>query len=448
MCGLELELNNIPFFSIRDTLKHAIMNYKNGLKIIREGLIKSVIGKAEILAKIRTKNGRALSTEQVIYYVYREIVSTSYLTAERFLTDVTMLAKAKIPPELYYWLFEIPKHFNVKKIIVFQEGARFATETFNQKIIYPLRSLIDLASTPEVPGSLIHTEKIDLLKTNPIKDGYVISCVRGEAQNPVLWPILCHEMFEIIDKEQNLFKNFQQFVSAKGTALPILDSNQETNRHWILEIFMDFLAINSFGPMYAKSLLEYFKRSPYYQTFEHPEMSFRLFSTYQFLKTPYKNASDIFGRCQAKAQREVEKEIKAYEEEGELDSVKERELASLYSLMSQFLGTIKMPLFLDRLMEYNRQSGNPEVTLSEMLKDERQIIPFQDPLLDYDDIKNNILYHHISLAIDPNIMLNVILAEYDLYQEKEHLSVIVDSIRKWKIKQVWNHFADALMKHS
>jgi len=451
ICELERtrELDQIPFSKVRNILNSSINNYKNGMSILREGLEERLIKKAELYAKSKTKDGRFLSAEQVIYTFYRELVSTSYGIGERLSTDIAMLVKGGIPPEIYHWLLEIPEHFKIDKPIVLHAGQRFISETFDQKIIKPLKPMIDLAKRPEVRGSLAQLKPIDLTKSHPIEDGYVVSCVRGEAQNPVLWPILCHEMFEIVDKEQHILRNLEQFASNNGAGLPILDSDAEINMHWTLEILMDFLSINSFGPMYAKSLLEYFKRSPYYQTIMHPEMSSRLFCAYLHLRRPSIGGADIFGKCQYKARQEVEPEIKRYRAEKELDTEKEAKLSSLYSLMIQFLKTIELPSFLDRLRTCSERTGDPKTTLKELLKDEtRKFIPFQDPVFKFNDIRNNILYHHISLAIDPNIMLNVVLANYDQYRQQEHLPVIVDSIKKWKVKQVWNYSVDLLVKKS
>jgi len=444
------ELGQIPFSKVKNNLKTSFRNYKNGLEIIKEGLTRSVVKKAELYAQTKTKDGKVLSAEQILYTIYQELVSNCYRTAERFNTEATMLGRAGIPPELYHWLLEIPEHFEIKKTITIQEGQRFITETFDQKIVRPLKPIIELAKSPEVKGSLAQLEPLDLIQSNPIEDGYVISCVRGEAQNPILWPILCHEMFELVDKEKNLVKRLEEFASTADTILPTLDANSKINRHWILEILMDFLAINSFGPMYAKSLLEYFKRSPYYQTFEYPEMASRLFSVYQCLRTPIRGKTDIFGKCQLKAKQEVEREIKRYREGGELHPEKEKKLLHLYSLMAQFYETIKIPSFLDKLAKHSEQSSNPAVSLKDILEvnEKRRFILFQGPLLIFDDIRNNILYHHISLAIDPNILLNVVLANYDLYQKDEHLKVIVDSIKKWKVKQVWNYSVNLLEKKS
>lgn len=443
------ELNQIPFSKVKNHLISSIGNYRNGLKIIRKGLTEVIIKKAELVSQSQTKHKRFLSVEEIAYKFYRELLSASYVTAERFNTDVTMLVKTGIPPELYHWLLEIPESFGIKTTVALQEGQRFITETFRQKIIKPLKSMIELAKRPEIEGTLAQFKPIDLTKSNPIGNGYVISCVRGEAQNPVLWPILLHEVFELVDNEQNLLKKFREFASMKGKSLPALAADSKANQHWILEILMDFFAINSFGPMYAKSLLEYSKRSPYIQTFEHPEMSSRLFCAYQYVKGPIKGKTDIFGKCQVKARQEVEKEIKRFRVEGEFNSEKEQKLLYLYSLMAQFFETIKVPSFFDRLEKYSEQAGNPKVSLEEALKDEkRRFIPFSDPLLNFNDIRNNIFYHHISLAIDPNIVLNVVLANYDLYRKDKHFRVIVDSIRKWKIKQVWNYSANLLEKNS
>lgn len=441
----ERELEKIPFSSIRLNLQKAIASHRNGLKIIRNGLTESLMKKAEIIASLPSKSGKSYSVEQVMYTFFPEIISASYITAERLNTDITMLAKTGIVPELYYWLLEIPENFSFKKSAVLREGERFLTETFNQRIIAPLQTLIDLAKKPDVDGSLAQVGPIDLTKTNPVEEGYIVSCVRGEAQSPIMWPILCHEMFELVDMEQGILKNFKEFVSTQSKELPVFDPDSQTNERWILEILMDFLAMTSFGPMYARSLLEYCKRSPYYPTPQYPEMCSRLYCAYLYLLESFRTDSDIFHRCQKKAREDVEQEIQRYETNEDLDTEKKTKLGFLCSLMEQFCRSIKILTFLDRLEKHVGESENSKTTLKEILKNEDLFLPFKDPVMTFGDINNNVLLHHISLAIDPNILLNVVIANYDSYQKEAHLKIIIDSIKKWKVKQAWNSSVDNLL---
>jgi len=447
---LASEVDKIPYFKVRRFLEKSIENYEKGLKIMKEGLIECVLKKAELHAKSQTKHGEVVSPEEVIYTVYNKLISSNYSIAERFNTDVKMLVQSSLPSELYHWLLEIPEYFRIDKLIVFQDSQRFISETFDDRILRPLKSLIELAKKPEVKGSLEQLKPIDITKLNPIEDGYIVCCIRGEAQNPILWPVLCHEMFEIVDKEQKLFKHFERFVSSKGNILPSLDDDMKTNLYWISEILMDFLAINSFGPMFVKSLIEYFKRAPTYETPLHPPPSFRLFCVFQYLRGPINIKTDILGKCQLRAKRDVELELRRYGRERKLDNENEKRLLALYKLMAQFLETIKAATFSEKLTEFIEQSANPAAKLDELLKgkDESNFVPFQDPLPYFEDIKNAIFHHHVSLAIRPEIMLNVVLANYDLYRKNDHLSVIVDSIKKWKIKQNWNSAIEAFQKDS
>jgi hypothetical protein len=448
----EDEIDVVPYSKIKSMLLHAIENYRNGLEIAKDGLALSLIKKAEIIAETKPKSGIPQSTEQILYTIYRENLSTTYSTVERLNTDVTMFTRTEIAPELYHWLCDIPESLNVQKVIVLREGERFLTQTFEQLITNPLRFLIRIAEKPEVSrNSFAQVKPLDLLKMHPIQEGYVVSCIRGESGNPVMWPILCHEMFELVDlaeraraEENSIFKKFVNSVSEAGEEMPALDPVPETNELYVLEILMDFLAMNSFGPMYAKSLLEYCKRSPYYKTPQYPEMCDRLFCAYLHLHQSFEGELDIFGKCKKKAMDEISPEISRYEQNKELDKEKKDKLTRLFKLMIHFLPTIKTPSFIDRLKYYAEEAVDSNMTLEKLVQSEDEFIPFKDPLMSFDDIKNNILFHHIALAIDPNIVLNVVLANYDLYREEKHLSVLLDGIKKWKVKQAWNRSAEAI----
>lgn len=446
----ENKLRNIPFSKINRMLGRAICNYRNGLLIIQDGLIGSLTKKAATLSSLPTKSGKPLTADQIIFSIYQELVSSAYSTAEYFNTSVALLLESGISWELYYWLLEIPQSFHIDKLVVFQQGTLFITQTFKDEIAKPLNPLIEIAKDPNVPGSLIQIKSVDLLKTHPIEDGYIITCIRSEADNPIMWPILCHEMFELVDIDQgstgsSLVQQFEIFVKTQMCSVPILNADKHTNEKWLLELLMDFLAITSFGPMYAKALLEFCQRSPYYPTPEYPEMCFRIYCAYLYLTSPVKSDSDIFGRCQTVAKAEVQAEVSRYEDEGNLDNDKETNISELYHLMFRFRKTIKTPTFVQRLDEYIAQSQISAVKLKDLLKKDvldvegkHKFIPFKDPLLTFDNITNTVMFHHISLAIDPNILLNVVIANYQSYNKDEHYEVIIDSIKKWKIKNVWN----------
>ncbi|MGA3291299.1 MAG: hypothetical protein ABSD42_13790 [Candidatus Bathyarchaeia archaeon] len=262
-------------------------------------------------------------------------------------------------------------------------------------------------------------------------------------------------MFESVDMDlghhgQSIMKQFQTFAETQIKTLPLITDDKETNEKWLLEILMDFLAITSFGPMYAKSLLEYCQRSPYYPTPEHPEMCYRIYSAYSYLQSAVKPESDIFSRCQEVAKAQIEPEVTRYEDDGNLNSQSEQMLTQLYQLMVKFRRTIKTPTFVQRLDNYIADSQLPNVTLKGLLKKEAlnvegnpKIIPFKDPVLTFDQIKNTLL-NGISLSIDPNILLNVVIANLDNFNKEAPCEVIIDSIKKWKIKSVWNYSLSTL----
>jgi len=453
------KLKNIPFLKIDKMLVQTISNYKNGLLIIHDSLTDSLTRKAVILSKIETRAGDFLTPDQVIYNIYQALVSSAYSTAEHFNGSVALLVESGIPWELYYWLLEIPQSFGINKPIVFRQGIRFVTQTFYEEIAKPLAPLIEIAKDPNVQGSLIQISPVDLLKKHPIDDGYIITCIRSEADNPAMWPILCHEMFETVDKDlgclgQSLMDQFKTYVKTQVAVMPLINDEKLANENWLLEILMDFLAINSFGPMYARSLLEYCQRSPYYPTPEHPEMCYRIYSAYLYLTAPTKSQSDIFSICQQVAKEQIQPEVTRYEDEGNLDSEKERVLTQLFQLMVKFSRTIKTPTFVHRLDNYIAESQTSAITLKDLIRKKEALDPegkqkfiqFKDPLLSFDRIKNTIFNFGISLAIDPNILLNVVIANLDEYNKETHYEVIVDSIKKWKIKSVWDSSIDVINK--
>ncbi len=451
------KLKDIPFSKIADILAIAITNYKNGLTIINDCLDNSLTKKALAISKIQTKNGEYLSADQIIYDIYRETVGSAYSTAEGFNGSIALLVESCIPWELYYWSLEIPQGFGVSKPFVFRQGVQFISKSFKDEIIKPLDPLIAIAKDPNIKGSLMQIQPVDILAKHKIDEGYVIDCIRSEAANPIMWPILCHEMFEAVDKDlgltgQSIMNKFEIFVKTQTESMPSINDEKLANENWLLEILMDFLAITSFGPMYAKSLLDYCQRSPYYPTPEHPEMCYRIYSVYLYLTSPALSQSDIFKRCQEVAKAEIQPEVSRYEDEGNLDSENERSLSELFKLMTKFRHTIPVPTFLQILDNYIVQSQPSGATLKSLLKkgtpdfeNRPKFIPFKDPLLSFDNIQNAI-FQGVSLAIHPDILLNVVIANADDYNKDEDYDIIVDSIKKWKIKEVWNSSISQIKK--
>lgn len=443
------KLDKIPFSKIADIIAKAITNYKNGLSIINDCLDNSLTKKALAISKIHPKSGEYMSADQIIYDVYRETVNSAYSTAEGFNGSIALLVESCIPWELYYWLLEIPESFGISKPFVFRQGVQYISRSFQEEIIKPVRPLIEIAKDPNVKGSLMQIQPVDLLAKYPVDEGYLIDCIRSEAENPIMWPILYHEMFEAVDKDLGLtglsiMKKFEIFVKTKTESMPSITDEKLANENWLLEILMDFLAITSFGPMYAKSLLDYCQRSPYYPTPEHPEMCYRLYSAYLYLTSSITSQSDIFERCQEIAKNDIEPEVRRYEEKANLNSENKRALTELFKLMTKFRQTVPTPTFLQKLDNYIAQSQSLNTTLKVLLKkgtpdfeNRPKFIPFKDPLLSFDHIKKSI-FEGVSLAIHPDILLNVVLANANTYNKDEDYDIIVDSIKKWKIKEVWN----------
>jgi hypothetical protein len=443
------KLNEIPFSKIASMLAEAITNYKNGLSIINDCLDNSLTKKAIAISQIPTKSGEYLSPDQIIYDFYRETVGSAYSTAEGFNGSIALLVESCIPWELYYWLLEIPQVLGVNKPFVFRQGVQFISKSFEDEIIKPLNPLIKIAKDPNIKGSLMQIPSVDLLAKHKICEGYVMDCIRSEAQNPIMWPILYHEMFEAVDKDlssagQGIMKNFETFVKSQTASMPTINDEKLANENWLLEILMDFLAITSFGPMYAKSLLDYCQRSPYYPTPEHPEMCYRIYSVYLYITSHATSQSDVLKRCQEIAKSWIEPEVNRYEDAGNLNSENKRALNELFRLMTKFRQTIPNPTFLQRLDNHIAQSQPLGTTLKVLLKkgtpafeNRPKFIPFKEPLLSFDHIRSAI-FEGVSLAIHPDILLNVVIANADDYSKDEDYDIIVDSIKKWKIKEVWN----------
>lgn len=436
--NLESDIDKIPYLQIQKKLRLSKQNYVNGLKIVRGILTGYIINRAKAAVQLPRKDGRVLAPDEIVYSYYRDQVSNSYRIIERYNDDFTSQAKVNIPIELYHLLLQIPKELGLNMTIILQESNQFISQPFKLAILDAVQHLLEIGKNPLIPGSLWQLPSLDLLSENPIQEGYVISYIKGEAENPMLWPVLIHEVFESIDMKTGLMDKLQESSLKAGAELPTLnEKDSEINRKWISEIFMDVMSIQSFGPMYAKSLLDYFKRAPYVKTIEYPEMSARLFCVYKYLETSTSPYTDILNRCINSCKGEVQTEISKYEGSGELAEDKKNQLSILFRVISEFFSSLGLTSFVQRLKNHVVATSKPQKFI-EPGEEEMKFIPFIDPVFTYDRMGELIFDHHVSLAIDPNVLLNVVLANFHLFKKEEHLSVIVDSIRKWKIKEAWN----------
>jgi len=212
-----------------------------------------------------------------------------------------------------------------------------------------------------------------------------------------------------------------------------LHEDKDVNSQWMSEIFADIMAIHYFGPMYALSLMDYFERVPYVQTIQHPEMCVRLYSTYQYLERSRSLYTDILHRCLNSCKSQILEKCSAYERSGELSKEKKEKLADIYQIFSKWFSSLKIKSFNKILREYALKANS-----AKLKKDlTHKYAPFPNVVFSYDEIVDLIFLRSVSLAIHPNILLNVILSNMDKYNGNAHFDVLVDSIKKWKIVQAW-----------
>jgi len=428
--NLTSNLQNIPYPRVKQNIRFSGQNYVNGLKIAKEVITNCIVKRASLLSSVQRKDGRTLPPEEIIRSYWLDQVSGCYRTVERFNTDITTQANPSMPYELYHWLFDLFDRLGLDVTIVLQDSNQYTNDSFEKAIVEPLMPLLKVAKEPLLPGSLLQVETKDFVNAYPIKLGYVISFIKGEACNPLLWPLLIHEVFHITDKEKALMTSHNS--PTKGE-IPILHENKTVNSRWISEIFADIMAIHYVGPMYAFSLMDYFERVPYVQTIQYPEMCVRLYSVYCYLESVRSTYTDIVHRCLDSFKAKIGEKVLEYEESGELSEEKKEKLEDIYQKISGWFPLLRVNSFKQTLREYvltAKSVGFENRTNS-------KFAPFPHLVFSYDEIDNLIFRDRISLAIHPNILLNVILSNLGKYNRHIHYDVLVDSIKKWKIKQAW-----------
>jgi hypothetical protein len=398
-------------------------NYINGLKIIKNMLAKTIIKPARKVQEIVEKSGTIINIENVIRKHWSNQVIDYYNIVERFNLNFNNQTSSMMPFEVYYWVQSILDELGVPVPFVLEASNQFANHSFNETIIDPLSVGLEIGAGSIIPGSLEQIDVSDVLEGYKILDGYIISFIRGEFRNILLWPILVHELFHILDREKNLVKS----LSVKNEELPALSDDAMTNSKWTKEIIMDIFSAKYFGPMYLLSLVNYYERLPYIQTLDHPEMALRLRAVQEYVNTTEVPYTDIFDNCKKFCFELTGEKIEDMLKAGEFSKANEERIVKIYQIVSKWFDGLKIFSFRIALKHYQLQSksnGNEKI--------------FTDPIYTFDDIANLFFDSQVSLAFDPRIVLNVVMAQYARYKSEEHFETINDGILKWRIRKEWN----------
>jgi hypothetical protein len=415
----------------RNNLILSANNHINGLKIINNLITKTIIKPAtEKLDEIQAK-GTVIDLETIIRKYYSKQVVDYYRTAERFNENFNNQKKPFLPFEIYYWIDSIMKDIGLETKIIIEASNQFVNHSFNDSIIEPLSASLEIGGGSIIPGSLKTIDVSDIFSGYKINDGYVISYIRGEFRNILLWPILIHEMFHILDREKKIVENL-----LKRKKIPPLSVENAQNLKWLTELVMDIFSAKYFGPAYLLSLQTYFERLPYVgQTLDHPEMALRLKAVQMYMndsETPY---TDIFDKCKSACSKMTSSRINAVIKAEKYSGEKEEQITTIFKAISEYFDELGLPSFRMELKKYLLKSEAKETE-----KD------FIDPLYDFDEIKELLLDNAVSLALDPRIILNVVMAQYEKlttgvssgrFLSERHYEIITDSLLKWKIEKEW-----------
>lgn len=430
----ERKLSEITYPLARKNIKISSENHIKGLKIIQNILRKAIIGPAtDIEEKIREK-GKKVNIEDIIrkYWLYQ--VAGCYNSVERLNFEFTNQIESMLPLEVYYWLDSVFKGTKVPINFVLEASSQFSAQSYNEKILDPLSVGLELSAGIKVPGTLSPIDVTDVLQGFKITDGYVIDYIRGEARNTILWPILIHEIFHIVDRERKLLDN----ILKSGKIFPIINDDPETNLRHAREIFVDILSAKYFGPMYLLALVNYYERLPYVQTLDHPEMTLRLRAIQEYLAKTSVQYTDIYDRCKTICIEKTSNKIKGILESNNFTREKESNVVQIYEIVSQLFDNLKFPSFKTALKQYQYQTSDEHYNYC---KDKENL--FVNPAYSFNDIEDLIFERGVSLCLDPRIILNVANARSEKYSTEKHFEIITDSIIKWKINKEWNKTIEA-----
>lgn len=440
---LETELNRdigalsqVPYPKVRHNLKIAGENYKKALYSVQT-ILNALVERGKSIEELVASTGRKLTLYEILRKYWGRQINQSYLTAERFRTSFGLESHSSIPSELYYLVFDIFDEFGFGETFVFREGSHFMSESSREIIVDVLDPLSQPLSEP-IPGKK-SGQKGSELSMPPITPAHVISYIAGEARNPVLWPVLVHEAFHLLDKGLGLFQTMESSLK-KPQRLPILDDTKdnEVNKRWSREIFQDIAAVHYFGPLYSYCLMKYFERLPYIQTIEHPEMSSRLYAVSKYLDEIGSRAiygTDFVSRALGFCRPPIQAEIQKYTDNGELGGNTRLELDMFYECVTTWLKSRNTTLFTDRLKQYVDESAKaPEMTRLASIDQ----VPFIDAILSFDEVVELVFKFSVYPVLHPTLLLNVVLAASEEYSRQGYYERFVECMKKWCIKTAWN----------
>jgi len=415
--------SSVPYPGIRKNLVLSADNHVNGLSIIKNVLSKAIIKPAKGIQERLEKEGKKADVEDIIRRHWFRQVTECYHVVERFNFDFSNQISPVLPFETHYWIQSVFENWKTYFPLVLEASNQFVNHSFKEKILDPLAPLIEVGLDYTIPGTLEKVNVSDVLEGFKVSSGYVISYIRGEAKNVLLWPILIHEAFHIIDREKNLVGS----LLGQDVKLPVFSEVKDINSRWVQEIFIDIFSAKYFGPTYLISLVNYFERLPYVQTIDHPEMALRIRAVQEYVTTTDVEYTDIFDKCKSHCFEIVGEKIKNFLAAADFSVEKEEKIIEMYKIVSGWFDELNPYSFRMALKNYQLQKN-----------DEKSEKTFVDPVYSFSEIADLVLTNQVSLAIDPRILLNVVMAQYQRYDPEKHFEIMTDSILKWKIRREWN----------
>jgi hypothetical protein len=426
----------IPYPRVRSNLETAGRNYRNGLRSIKDILNLYFIPRARELANLpRTNGSKEKSTDEIIRKHWGRQLNISYHIAEGFRSNFALSVEAQLPWELYYLVFDIFDQFAFGEKIVFRPGEQFMTESFQKTVMEPLQPLLQVGREPILPGRLETGSTFpDIGNQIKIEPAHTITYVSGEARNPLLWPLLIHESFHLLDDRLGLFIEMEQGIP-RTPKLPLLSESEQVNRAWAREIFQDVLAVHYFGPLYAFSLMKYFERLPYIKTIEHPEMFSRLYAVSRYLQTVESQYTDFLQHALNFCKPPLLAEISKHETSDELNGRIKGQLDMFYDSVTTWLRSKQIILFTHRLRKYVEESSRSGQMIEVSEIDQ---IPYVDPIFTFKEVVDLVFEHKVPLALDPIIMLNLLLSASAGRSPQGFYQRFVKCMSNWCIKKAWS----------
>jgi len=444
----------IAYPTIKSNLETAAQNYRIALSTLKTILSVYILDTARLVADASKKRTKTQTVDDVLDRLWGDELNNSYGMGETILSDFTRELDPNIPLELYYLVLELFEDFGFAENFVLRQGGQFVSETFEETVFSKLRPLLESAKPPVVPGTLETVPTVpdfmELWASTAKNVGETVPnlvntivYIEGEAHNPLLWPILIHEGFHLMDRRLHFFEEVEEIMFGRTLTLDKSEP-KEVNRKWAREIFQDICAVHYFGPLYAYSLLTYFEKLPYIQTIGYPEMSSRLYAVKLYVERGLSNITytNFLAEGAKFCSPTLAKEIQKYEENNQLDGSVEKELERFYDVVASWLDARGVRLFTKRLRQYVTESSE---AVRAPVEGDLDLMPYVDSIFTLDDVVKLLFKDEVALAIDPMILLNIGLMNSAPYTPEGWYKMYVNCIRKYRIKKAWK---DVLLKRA